>query len=338
MARPILLSVGPLAAADDDGVSLSQKSAAAGSGYLVINGAKAAGTFSATSIAAAQAVAGAGALTLDGTQVKDGVAYLLALPFGQRIYLTSSGNDSGITFAVVGTIYSLNGPIAVTETITGANASTVASSKLYSTIISITPSGAAAGTVSAGHSGVATLDMQRRVIITSAGNDTGITFTLEGTDGTGNPITETVTGASGGAASSVLSYLTVTSVKASGAVASTVIVGTNGVADSPWARFDNWGALAEIAIQVNGSGTVNWSVFGTLDDPNVITNQLPTPTYEVTEPGVKWVAHPDSALVASTVITGVQGNYAYPPLFAKLVLNSGSGSVNAKFAQAGLIL
>jgi hypothetical protein len=110
------------------------------------------------------------------------------------------------------------------------------------------------------------------------------------------------------------------------------------VADSPWARLDNWGALAEVAIQVNGSGTVNWTVRQTTDDPNVITNQLPTPTYEITEAGVNWVNHPDSALVASTVTSGVQGNYAYPPIFAKLVLNSGTGIVNAKFVQAGLIL
>ena len=336
MARPIQVTVGPLATADDDIVSLSQK--AAGAQYLVINGVGATGTFSATSVATAQAVAGAGALTLDGTQVNSGVAYLLGVPFGSRIYLTSSGNDSGITFAIVGTLYTLTGPVAVTETITGANASVVMSSKLYSTIISITASGAAAGTVSAGHSGISTVDLQRRIIFTSGGNDTGITFTITGTDSTGNPITETVTGASGGAASSVLSYLTVTSVLTSGAVATTIKVGTNGVADSPWARLDNWGALAEVAIQVNGSGTVNWTVRQTTDDPNVITNQLPTPTYEITEAGVNWVNHPDSALVASTVTSGVQGNYAYPPIFAKLVLNSGTGIVNAKFVQAGLIL
>ena len=42
--------------------------------------------------------------------------------------------------------------------------------------------------------GVAILDAARRVLITSGSSDTGITFTVTGTNFAGNPLTETITG------------------------------------------------------------------------------------------------------------------------------------------------
>lgn len=343
------VSVGPLAAADDDLVSLSQT--AAGAQYLVINGAGAAGTFVANSICASQTPSGSGALTIDGTRATTnpvagagGTAAAggatVRFPVPTRVYITCAGNNSGRTFTIVGTVQSTNsfGPGAVVaETVTGANTNTVASTNLYSTIISVSISGASTGAVTVGHSGTATTDVARRIIITSGGNDTGITFTLTGTDLNNNPQSEVVTGVSGAAASSVLSYLTVTSILTSGAAASTVIVGTNTIADSQWVRFSNFGANAQVAIQVDGTTNATWTIQQTLNDPGVITNQLPTPTYQWSKSAVKWVNHPDSALVASAVTTGVQGNYAYTPIWAKLVVTRGgsmSAGVTAEFAQS----
>ncbi len=178
------------------------------------------------------------------------------------------------------------------------------------------------------------MDVARRLDITSSGNDTSVNFTIAGTDINGDPITEVLAGASGGAATSLLSYLTITSVRASAALAGTVKLGSSAVADSAWVYFDRLSATAPIAIQVEGSGTVNWTVRQTLNDPSIISNQLPTPTYIWSPAGVVWVNHPDTALVASAVTTGVQGNYAYAPAMAKIVLNSGTGSVRATFIQA----
>lgn len=346
MGLPTTVTVGPLATADPDAVSESQTAAAAQ--YLVINGAKATGTFSANSICLSQTPSGA--LTLNGalanTNMPAGaggtaaagpaVAYLIT---PGRIYITCAGNNSGRTFAIVGTIQTPNtfGPgVVISETVTGANANVVSSSKVYSTIISITISGASTGAVTVGHGGLATLDVARHIIMTSGGDDTGITFTLSGTDWDNNPISEVINGVSGGAASSVLSYKTATSILTSGAAASTIIVGTNGVADSQWVRFDQFAANAQTAIQVTVSGTANYTVQQTLEDPNVITNQLPTPTYRWTPASVAWVNHPDAALVAAS--TTIQGNYAYSPVWAKVVLNSSSGNgfARATFAQAYL--
>lgn len=130
MAQPMITTVGALATADQDGVSLSQTAAAAQ--YLVINGALAAGTFDADSICASQTPSGAGALVINGalattnpvagaggTADAGGATVRFSTP--QRIYISSGANISNRTFAVVGTVQTPTsfGPGAVvSETIT----------------------------------------------------------------------------------------------------------------------------------------------------------------------------------------------------------------------------
>ena len=68
-------------------------------------------------------------------------------------------------------------------------------------------------------------DTGQIVTVTSAGNDSGITFTITGADPDGTSITQTITGANAGAAVTTYFFTTVTSITASGAVATTVKVG-----------------------------------------------------------------------------------------------------------------
>lgn len=75
--------------------------------------------------------------------------------------------------------------------------------------------------------GLARLDVPRRVTITSSGDDTGVVFTVYGSDIYGRPMTQTITGASGAAAASLKAFSTVSRVAASAAVAGTVTVGFN---------------------------------------------------------------------------------------------------------------
>lgn len=343
MGRPIRVTVGPLATADADGIGLSQT--AAGAQYLVLNGALAAGTFDADSICAAQSAAGAAALLINGalatTNAVAGAggsasagSATVRFSTPQRIYITSAADETGVDFTVVGTLQSSNtfGPgVVVSEVITGVDTGVAASTNLYSSILSISTDGATTGNVTVGHSGTATMDMARRVIITSGGDDTGITFTLAGTDWAGNPIGEVVAGVSTAAASSVLDYLTVTSVLASGASAGALQVGTNGVAGSPWARFDDYAGNSQFGLQATVSGTVNYSVQYTYDDPNVITNQSPTPTYQLARSEVTWVDSADTAVVGATATKQSTGTVV--PEFARVLLNSGSGSVTMTIRQ-----
>ena len=325
MARPVTVTVGPLIAGSATKAALSQKAAIAGTNYLVLNGAS--GSFSANSVCLSQTPGGAGALTLNGALVSSGVAYL---GLNQRIYITGGSDESGKTFAVVGTKMSPNGLISVTETITGPNASTVSSINQYYTIISITASAGTTGAITVGNHGTVTLDTARQVLFTSAGNDSSNTFTLSGTDWNGQPQSEQITGANASTATSVLDYKTITSISTSAAIATTITVGTNGVAQSPWVMFDTYSSTAPISIQCTVSGTVSYTVQQTLENPNTLNNTAVTGRPDL----ITWVNHPDSTLVTATGT--IQGSYAYMPALARVTLNSGTGTVTATFIQAGM--
>lgn len=68
------------------------------------------------------------------------------LPLSGKVYINSVGDDSDITFAIVGSL----GGVAVTETLTGANAGTATSAEDYEFITSITSSGATSGNITVG--------------------------------------------------------------------------------------------------------------------------------------------------------------------------------------------
>lgn len=327
MGLPITVQVGPLASGSPTKLCLSQK--AAGAQKLTLNGA--AGSFTANNICLSQTPGGAGALTLNGSTVTGGIAYLGGLSTPQYIYITTAADESAKTFTISGTVFTLNGPLAVTETITGSNTSVVSSAKQYCTITSITVSAGTTGAITVGSYAAATLDVARQVLITSAGNDSGITFTVAGTDWAGSPISEVITGANIGTATGVLDFLTITSITTSGAVASTVTIGTNGVAGSPWVRFDQLASNAQTFAQFDVTGTVNYTLQLSMNDPNVITNQLPTPTYKWSRSAVNWVASSDTNVVNATATK--QSTLTVTPIFARVLLNSGTGSVTATFAQ-----
>ncbi len=194
--------------------------------------------------------------------------------------------------------------------------------------LSQTPSGAGALTLngSLASGGVATMDNPRRVLLTFAANETGHNFVITGADVSGSTISETIAGTTAGTVYSVLDYKTVTSITISAAATGGIKAGTNSIGGSPWVRFDDW-APPEIAIQCTVSGTINYTVQQTLDDPN-------SPNYTVTPAAVTWVNHPDTNLVSAT--TTVQGNYAYMPVFARVLVNSSTspGTVTATFLQS----
>ena len=148
-------------------------------------------------------------------------------------------------------------PIVTTVTIIAGNASLLAASQNGFAKAPLTLTGAA-------------LDAPRRIIVTSAGNDSGITFTVTGTarNEQNNVVqSETITGANGAAAQTTQDFLTVTSVAPSGNTASTVTVGTSGVASGPWVVWDSF--IPEFLVSIQGnvlSGAPTWSVEVTQDD------------------------------------------------------------------------
>lgn len=194
--------------------------------------------------------------------------------------------------------------------------------------LSQTPAGAGALTLNGSTvvNGVAVLDKPRQVLITTAGDEHLKNFVITGTDWAGSTISETVSGIpSGTAKASVLSYATVTSITISAAAAGALTVGTNGVASSSWVRLDGW-ANPSVSKQCVVSGTVNYTVQYSNDDPN-------SATAPVNPNAMTWFNDMNTEFVAATA--SQFDLWAFVPLWVRLVLNSGTGSVTMTLQQTG---
>ena len=174
--------------------------------------------------------------------------------------------------------------------------------------------------------GVATLPQTRRIRITMSGDETTRTFTVTGTTYNGVQVTETIAGKNNTSADSVLDYATVTSISISSAAAAPLTVGTSPVAGSTWVRMDDWAPL-NVALQVKVSGTANYTIQQTMDDPN-------SATHPVALQSVAWLNSSDANVVAAS--STQQSYYAFVPVFVRAVLNSGTGSISATIRQSGV--
>jgi len=173
--------------------------------------------------------------------------------------------------------------------------------------------------------GVAILDTARRVLFTFAGDGSALTLTLTGTNWAGDIISETLAGANTTTTYSVLSYKTLVSVVSSATLASNVSIGTNQIADSPWIRLDEW-ALPNLTVQCVVSGTINYTVQQTLDDPN-------SPTNPVAVASITW-----SDSVAATASTATT-TLANPLLWVRVRVNTmtNPGTVTTTAIQTGVM-
>lgn len=207
-------------------------------------------------------------------------------------------------------------PIIFSQTLVTASANNIALSQSPGTG-AITLNGA---TVTGG---VATLDTQRRVLITSGASDAGITFTVKGTNQSGAPITDTFAGGAVTAQSN-LDFKTVTGVTHSGSVASTITIGTNGVGSSPW-QILNWNpATFNFGFEVElRSGAANFTVEYTYDDPNNLVTGLGYP-----------LPFPDGTVAAKSAT--IVGSTTVPVLATRLTTNSGTGTLWFRGIQTGL--
>lgn len=218
--------------------------------------------------------------------------------------------------------------VTFTKTLASASANNIALSQSPAAA-AFTLNGAAAS------GGVATIDTYnastnsapgRRVIVTSAGDNSLINFIVTGTNASGTSITDTFAGTNTGAAQSNMDFVTVTRVIGSAAVTGAVTVGTSGVGSSPWVTWNylgnspmNLGMAVELV-----SGAVNFTGECTYDDPN----NLPT--------GVSYpLAFPITALATKSATTD-GGVFTVPVIATRVTVNSGTGVIRARFVQAGI--
>jgi len=169
--------------------------------------------------------------------------------------------------------------------------------------------------------GVATLDTPRRILITTTDDDTDITYTVIGTNYAGNPLSETVTGPDNSTVATTQDFATVTSVTHTGSVEAAVTVGTNGVGSTPWYVTNQENSMAAYGLCVVTSGTVNYTVEYTYDDPNApFTGTFPT-TFSLT------------ALAAQTATK--DSSISSPVRAIRATVNSGTGTIYAIVIQDG---
>lgn len=83
-----------------------------------------------------------------------------------------------------------------------------------------------------------TADVPRAVTITSGGNDSGITYTVNGYDFYGVAMTQTITGGNIAAVTTLKAFMSITTVTHTGSVAGTVTIGTADVFGLPVAVVD----------------------------------------------------------------------------------------------------
>jgi len=286
--RPITVTAGPLVAASANNICLSQTPAAGTT--FVLSGSLATNVFQGTG-----SIAG-GVLTI--TAVTTGV-------------LTGSAPLKGTALSGVGVL--ANTFVAIPQ-VWNVNTIGAYNLNIAQTVSSTTIYGGA----------VATLDTPRRLLFTPAGNESANTFTIVGTDGTGSPITEVLTGANAVAFYSAMDYKTVTQISPTNTPAGAITVGTTTIASTPWVRLDEY-APFPTAIQVTVTGVVSYTVQQTLQDASSPFN-APISPYQMV-----WINSTDPTVVASS--TSAQSSYTYAPLYARVTLNSGTGSISAVFSQ-----
>lgn len=199
---------------------------------------------------------------------------------------------------------------------------------------------AAAGAVTLNGSlvsdGVATLDQPRRVLFTSSGNDSGITFTVTGTDWNNQVQSETLAGANATTTYTNTDFKTVTSITSSGASAGTVSIGTNGVASSRPVFLDSWaGDTTLVMTDTNLLTGITYTIQLSQDNPNDTQLYPNDSTYNVTWASVNWLNSSTAALVAATSGQSA-AQFGTPVMMRVLISNAGSSttqSMHATFSQ-----
>ena len=273
------------------------------------------------------------------------------------VTVTSAADDSGITFTIAGTN---SAGASINEVLTGANAGAATTTATFKTVTSVTLSGNASGAVVIGDgtdidsilrngthtAGAQTLDgadVQGSVnvfyeaivgsgaagssgtvgalTVTSAADDSGITFTIVGTDSAGASKTEVLTGANAGAATTTATFKTVTSVTLSGNAAGSVVIGDGTDIDS----------ILKMSTPTSGAQTLNGvdvHFSNTKANRDATAAQFAAAINAGSVRGVKAVTLADVAVVGSTRSGGAG-------TAAALVFSGSSSTVGASWEVKG---
>ena len=203
-------------------------------------------------------------------------------------------------------------PISFTRSQPAASGTSVAAAQLLNASGVITLNGALVS------GGVATLTVPAVLTVFSEKTAT-VNFVVTGTAPNGASQTETLAVTASGTVTGSLSFATVTSVAASAPTSATISLGNGVPGYTAWIPLDIYTPNQVTNISNKVSGTVNYSVEYTNEDPfNTGIQQLAVP-------------HPNASLTAAT---GDETQFTTTLMRAvRLKINSGSGSVRFTCVQ-----
>lgn len=157
------------------------------------------------------------------------------------------------------------------------------------------------------------------ISIDCAGADAGRTFTVTGTKPGGAVQTEEIAGSNSSQTLSTLYWESVTQIAVDDATAGAVIAGIRQTGATDWLPLDIYTPNCQTAIQVNVTGTINYSVVYTIEDP-FDTSLTQTA-----------IAHPVAGLTGGS--TDVSGQATIIMRAVRLLINSGSGTAYVTIVQ-----
>ena len=203
-------------------------------------------------------------------------------------------------------------PISFTRSQPTANIASIVTAQSLSVSGAITLDGALVS------NGVATLTVPAVLIAYSQASST-INFVVTGTGPAGQSQVETLAVTASGNLTGSLSFATVTQITASAAAASTISIGNGVPGYTAWIPLDIYTPNQVTNISAKKSGTVNYSVEYTNEDPfNTSIQQLAVP-------------HPNASLTNST---SDETQFTTTLMRAvRLKINSGDGSVRFTVVQ-----
>ena len=120
--------------------------------------------------------------------------------------------------------------------------------------------------------GAVTFDQPRNITILSAGDDSGISFTVTGTDETATSATESITGANAGTATGSAYFTTITAIAAVGDPAGNVSAGSGTSIAAPMFR----GRMRLRGIYAVNTGTAGSTTFRPTSSSGAVTMQFNT--------------------------------------------------------------
>ena len=208
-------------------------------------------------------------------------------------------------------------PIRITQTLTAAVTNSIALLQTTGAAANLTLNGA----LSTG--GVATLASPGKVTITATSVDqSGVNFTITGTDYRGQTISEVLVGPNNATVTSVNTYATVTKIAASAAVLTTgVSVGNAASASSTVVPLDVYANPFQVSLSLEITGTANATAQYTPDSPYVATSL----------DALTWFNHSELTNQTSSNMASLISACAA----VRVVTNSGTGTVTLVVQQSG---